>query len=345
MEKIRVLVVDDSSFVRKMVTEMLSTEPEIAVIDTGVDGREALEKTLNLKPDVVILDVIMPMPDGLWALQEIMKQCPTPVILFSMLTEMESEVSIEAFKLGAIDVLPKPTSPSALTLAKRKLIEKIKVAAQVDREKLANLYQSQVREPFYIIPPVFSTRRLVTIGASAGGPAALLNLMPKFPKELSAGILIAQHMPAFFIKPFAAHLSRVGPIPVKVAEEGDFITVKRGLLSPGDSTIRIEKLKKGGVVALDSTESEHHVLPSIDIMMESAAKVYGPHTVGVLLSGMGKDGVKGLQAIKEVGGKTIVQDEASSIVFGMGKEAIQAGVADKVVPLAKIAEEVVKTLE
>lgn len=345
MGKVRVLVVDDSSFIRKMVSEMLSTDPDIEVVDTGADGREALEKTLHLNPDVVILDVIMPMPDGLWALQEIMKQRPTPVILFSMLTEPESEVTIEAFKLGAIDVLPKPTSPAALMLTKKKLIEKVKVAAEVDREKLGTLFQSQVREPFYIIPPVFATRRIVTIGASAGGPAALLSLMGKMPKDLSAGIVIAQHMPAFFVKSFAGHLSRVGPVPVKVAEEGDFITAKRALLSPGDSSIKIEKIKKGGVIVLDSTESEHRVLPSIDAMMESAARVYGPQTIGVLLSGMGKDGVKGLKAIKHVGGKTIVQDETTSIVYGMAKEAVNAGVVDKVFPLDKIAEEITKFLE
>jgi two-component system chemotaxis response regulator CheB len=342
--KIRVLIVDDSSFVRKMVSEMLSTDPDIEIVDTGADGREALEKTVNLKPDVVILDVIMPMPDGLWALQEIMRQCPTPVILYSMLTEPESEVTIEAFKLGAIDVLPKPTSPAALMLTKKKLIEKVKIAAEVDRKKLGTLFQAQVREPYYIIPPVFATRRLVAIGASAGGPAALLSLMAKIPKDLSAGILIAQHMPAFFVKSFADHLSRVGPVPVKVAEEGDFITAKRGLLSPGDASIKVEKIKKGGVVALDSTESEHRVLPSIDLMMESSAQVYGPQTIGVLLSGMGKDGVKGLKAIKDVGGKTIVQDETSSIVYGMAKEAVNAGVVDKILPLDKIADEITQSL-
>lgn len=345
MAKIRVLVVDDSSFIRKMLTEMLSTDPEFEIVDTGVDGREALEKTLNLKPDVIILDVIMPMPDGLWALQEIMKQCPTPVILFSMLTEPESEVTIEAFKLGAIDVLPKPTSPAAVMLTKKKLIEKIKVAAQVNREKLITLFQAQIREPYYIVPPVFATRRVVTIGASAGGPAALMSLMTKMPKDFSAGIVIAQHMPAFFVKSFAGHLSRVGPLPVKVAEEGDFITAKRGLVSPGDTSIKIEKLKKGGVVVLDSTETEHRVLPSIDLLMESAARVYGPQTIGVLLSGMGRDGVKGLKTIKEVGGKTIAQNEASSIVYGMAKEAVKEGVVDEILPLDKIAEGIVKFLE
>lgn len=345
MAKIHVLVVDDSSFIRKTVCEMLSADPEIEIVDTGADGKEALEKTVNLKPDVVILDVIMPMPDGLWALQEIMRQCPTPVILYSMLTEPESEVTIEAFKLGAIDVLPKPTSPVALLLTKNKLIEKVKIAAQVDRQKLGTLFQAQIREPYYLIPPVFATRKVVTIGASAGGPAALLSLMAKIPKDIPTGILIAQHMPAFFVKFFSEHLSRVGPLPVKVAEEGDFIMAKRVLISPGDASIKIEKIKKGGVVVLDSAESEHRVLPSIDLMMESAAKVYGPQTTGILLSGMGKDGVKGLKAIKEVGGKTIVQDETTSIVYGMAKEAINAGVVDKVLPLDKITDEMVKSLE
>lgn len=345
MAKIRVLVVDDSSFIRKMVGEMLSSEPDILVVDTGADGQEAIDKTLALKPDVVILDVVMPMPDGLWALQEIMRQCPTPVILFSMLTEPESEVTIEAFKLGAVDVLPKPTSPAALMLTRKKLIEKVKVAAQVDHAKLGTLFQAQVHEPHYLFPPVFATRKVVTIGASAGGPAALLSLMAKMSKDLPACVLIAQHMPAFFVKSFADHLSRVGTLPAKVAEEGDFITAKRTLVSPGDASIKIEKIKKGGVIVLDPAETEHRVLPSIDTLMESAAKVYGPHTVGVLLSGMGKDGVKGLKAIKDVGGKTIVQDESTSIVYGMAKEAVNAGVVDKILPLDKIADEIAKSLE
>lgn len=345
MGKIRVLIGEDSSFIQKMVEKMLSEDPEIEVVGSGIDGKETVEKTLSLKPDVVILDVIMPMSDGLWALEEIMKQCPTPVILFSVATKEASEVTIEAFKLGIIDVLPKPTSPTAVILTRKKLIEKIKVAAQVDRQKLFTLFQEQSRKSGYLAPPLFPARQVVTIGASAGGPSVLLSLVGKMPKNMPAGMLVAQHMPASFVESFAEHLSVICPLPVKLAEAGDFVTTGRLLLCPGEISIKIEKLRKGGIVVFDSSKSEHGVLPSIDLLMGSAAKVYGSQTIGVLLSGMGRDGVKGLKAIKEAGGKTIVQDEASSVVYGMAKEAINAGVVDKVLPLDKIAEEVVKSLE
>lgn len=345
MGKIRVLIGEDSSFLQKTVEKMLSEDPEIEVVGVGINGKETIEKTISLKPDVVVLDVIMPMSDGLWALEEIMKRCPTPVILFNVATKEASEVTIEALKLGAINVVPRPISTNALWLTKNELVQKVKVAAQIDRQKLFTLFQEQSRKSGYLAPPLFPARQVVTIGASAGGPSALLSLVGKMPKNMSAGMLVAQHMPASFVKSFAEHLSTICLLPVKLAEAGDFVTMGRLLFCPGEMSVKIEKLKRGGIVVFDLSKSEHGVLPSIDLLMGSAAKVYGSQTIGVLLSGMGRDGVKGLKAIKEAGGKTIVQDETSSVVYGMAKEAINAGVVDKILPLDKIADEIVKILE
>lgn len=349
MSKIRVLVVDDSNFMRKVITDMLNADPQIEVVGTASDGRETIEKVKTLNPDVVTLDVIMPEMDGLTALEQLMKQAPTPVVMFSKVTRDGAEATLKALEFGAVDFVTKPQEAdlgsikTELDKVRTELVDKIKIAGRIDRNKLKVLYPTtRIKER--IVTMGEATDQVICIGSSAGGPKVLMEIMPKFPANLTWGILIAQHMPSFFIKSFTERLGNISKIGVREAKIGDIVTPAAAFLAPESYTLKVEKIKKGGAITLSNEPSVHRVKPCIDAMMEAAAQVYGAKTIGVLLSGMGRDGVKGLRAIREAGGKTLVQDEASSIVFGMAKAAIEDGVVDKVAPAEKIVNEILKLL-
>lgn len=336
---IKVLIVDDSSFIRKVIRKLLSSDKGIEVIDEAADGREALDKIHQLKPDVVCLDIIMPLPDGLWTLEKINKQCPTPVVIFSSISAKGSEIVSDAFRLGVVDVIQKPSTPEDIQQVKKELIEKIKIAALVDRNKLLDLRKRITA----IEPKKFPSYKVIAIGCSAGGPPALNELLRLLPGKLPAGILVAQHMPEDFIGAFGIHLQGITQFIVKVAENGDMVTFGRLLISPADTTLTVHRLKQGGVVRLDNTGGRPN--PSVDAMFESVANTYGRNAIGIILSGMGSDGVNGLRAIKQCGGKTLVQDEKSSLIWGMPKAAIEAGVADEVLPIHSMAQKIVNTLK
>ncbi len=345
MRKIRVLVVDDSNFIRKLITEMLSSDPFISVIDTAVDGKEAVQKVMELTPDVVTLDVIMPDVDGLVTLDIIMRKCPVPVIMVSAIVQSEAEVTFRALELGAVDFITKPTEVDVRVLKKiqDELIKKVKLASQIDKDKLKSLYPSKVvREKIFLASK--PAKSVVTFGVSTGGPKALMKILPQFPQNFPAGILVAQHMPAFFVKPFMGHLSEKCEIQVKEADTGNIIGNRCIYLAPKDFTIQAEKVENNGVIRLNREASPYKIKPYIDLMMKSVAKVYASKSIGVLMTGMGKDGVEGIRAIKKAGGRTLAQDESSSIVFGMAKVAIEEGLIDKVVSLDEMAEEIIKML-
>ncbi len=349
VEKIKVLVVDDSNFMRKIITDMLNSDPQITVVGTASDGRETVEKVKNLNPDVITLDIIMPEMDGLTALEMLMKTNPTPVVMFSKVTRDGAEATLKALEFGAVDFVTKPQDADLGSIkmeidkVKNELIDKIKIAARIDRNKLKVLYPTtRIRER--VTGVAEPSDRVICIGSSAGGPKVLMEIMPLFPYDLPSGVLVAQHMPSFFIKSFTERLSNISKIGVREAKIGDIVPSSTAFLAPESYTIKVERIKKGGAITLSSEPSIHRVKPCIDAMMEAAAQVYGAKAIGVLLSGMGRDGVKGLKAIKAVGGKTIAQDESSSIVFGMAKAAIEEGVVDKVVPANKIVEEILKLI-
>lgn len=349
MDKIKVLVVDDSTFMRKVITDMLNSDPQITVIGTASDGRETIEKVKTLTPDVITLDIIMPEMDGLSALEHIMKQYPTPVVMFSKVTRDGAEATLKALECGAVDFVTKPQDADLGSIKiefdkiKAELIDKIKIAARIDRHKLKILYPTSriVEQVSTVAEP---TDHCICIGSSAGGPKVLMEIIPQFPEELESGILVAQHMPSFFIKSFTERLSNTSKINVREAKIGDIVTPATAFLAPESFTIKVEKIKRGGAITLSSESSVHRVKPCIDSMMEAAALVYGAQTIGVLLSGMGRDGVKGLKTIKQAGGKTMAQDESSSIVFGMAKAAIEEGVVDIVAPAQRIVEEILKLI-
>lgn len=340
---IRVIVVDDSALMRMMIQDMLTSDPEIEVVEKGQDGQEAVEKTVALRPDVVVLDIEMPRLDGLAALKKIMRQCPTKVVVLTGITE--EKVALDALGLGAVDLVLKPSgtySPD-INKVKRELIKKVKTAAQVDLGKIKSL-------PVQSKPLVTSLksplREVVAIGASTGGPRALETILPSLPGSLSVPILIVQHLPGGFTKSLAERLDSLSQIEVKEASNGEKLKGGRALIAPAGYHMTVEKQNQAGVIRLDNLAPPILGLrPSADKMMQSVAEAYGDKAVGVLLSGMGRDGALGLQAIKERKGKAIAQNEASSVVFGMPKAAIEAGYVDRVVPLQQIAEEILRAVQ
>ena len=352
-EKIRVLVVDDSALMRLMISDILNSDKEIEVVATARDGEDGIKKVTELKPDVVTLDVEMPRLDGLDALGYIMSEIPTPVVMISAFTKKGAEVTFRAMEYGAVDFVSKPSGPISrgIRVIGDELIAKIKVAVRVDLDKLNFIGPKKIPEkylkakPKKIVPEV----KVVTIGASTGGPRALGGILSQLDPDIPAGLLIVQHMARGFTKTFADRLDRESRIEVKEAEAGNRIEQGKALIAPGDyhMTVRRDKIGKetAGVICLNQDSPVYGLRPTVDIMMLSAVEVYGGKTVGVILTGMGSDGAKGMKAIKENKGKTIAQDKNTCVVYGMPKAAVEEGVVDKVVPLDKIAEEIMKMVK
>jgi len=345
LPQIRVLVVDDSYFTRKRLVEMLSSDPEITVIDTAENGIEAVEKTTRLKPDVVTLDIEMANMDGLTALSYIMRQYPTPVIMVSTLTETGSEATVQALMSGAVDFIHKPTSfgDAKLYDIKGEIVAKVKTASRARLIRRGNSENTNDRTRQVSINPATAKGRLVMIGSSTGGPRALMEVLPRLPKNFPAPIAIVQHMPTGpFIKSIAKRIEAESGIRVKEAQNDDRLEPGVALMAPGGYHMLIEK---GGIVKLNHGPAVNSVRPSVDVMMSSAATVYGPNTIGVILTGMGKDGADGMAFIKKKGGRTIAEHESTCVVYGMSKSVIESGNADSIVPLEQISGEIVKMLQ
>ncbi|MGB9866947.1 MAG: chemotaxis-specific protein-glutamate methyltransferase CheB [Bacillota bacterium] len=321
---IRVLVVDDSEFARKLIALMLESDPEIQVVDTAKDGYEALQKVVALGPDVVTMDLNMPVMDGIEALRRIMASKPVPVIVFAAEDE-RSDKALEALALGAVDFLAK--SKGRLTQTARvELVAKVKAAASAK-------VKVQVPERALAVKatPRRTARVVVAIGASTGGPSAVERIVAALPGDLPAGLLITQHMPPGFTASFAKRLDRHSSLEVREAHGGEALLEGLALVAPGDSHIVISP---EGRVTCDHSPAQY--IPCIDVMMYSVAESFGPRTVGIVLTGMGNDGTRGMAAIRAAGGRTIVQDEATSVVFSMPRSVIESGHAEHVLPLDRI---------
>jgi two-component system chemotaxis response regulator CheB len=332
---IKVLIVDDSAFMRHTIARRLEPDPDIMVVGTAYDGIDALQKVRALMPDVVILDVVMPRMDGLTALQRIMAELPRPVIMLSSLTTREARTTIQALTRGAIDVVAKPESSTQVTTVIDELIEKIKVAAgaRVDtpRQPRPILEEHRLRShprPFH------EGSTVIIVGASTGGPPALQQLLSELPASLPAAIVVVQHMPAGFTSSLAQRLNEISEIAVQEASDGDRLAQGLALVAPGDFHLRFKGDRQ---VALDQGPRRNHVRPAVDVTMESAAEVHGSSTIGVILTGMGSDGVRGARRLKAVGGTIIVEHESTCVVYGMPRGVVEAGLADRIVPLHEIA--------
>lgn len=325
---------------------MLSVDPEIEVIGEALNGREALLKIQELKPDVVCLDIMMPGADGISTIDRINRMCPTPIVVFSSISAVSSEITSEAFRLGVIDVVQKPQQKDDLKHIRNELILKLKSASFADPKKLQAYAGSMSAMKMLDETPRFIiSTRVLAIGSSAGGPPALYKLLANLPQTLDAGVIIGQHLPATFVAGMAEHIKKFAPFQVKVGEDGDMVSLRRILISPASTTMVVSKLKNGGVAHLMDVECEMRTKPCIDGMFRSVAECYGRNAIGVVLSGMGNDGTEGLRAIKEAGGVTFAQDEKTSLVYGMPQSAAKAGVVDFVMPVEEIAVKAAEILK
>jgi two-component system chemotaxis response regulator CheB len=338
MGKIRVLIVDDSSFVRKALLRIFESDPSMEVAGMAASGGEALERIAELRPDVVTLDVIMPGMDGLDTLKIIMEDHPTPVLMLSQLTKQGAELTLRALEMGAMDFVDKSSTGMMDFL-------------DLEREIILKVKSLAVSKPVKIVarPGELSAGKTngivdaVAIGASTGGPLALQMLLSKFPRDIGFTILVVQHMPHGFTGPLAKRLDAICDISVKEAEEGDLVgRPGTALIAPAGLHMKVKGTRETTRIKLDFEPLDATHRPSVDVLFTSVAKSFGDRSIGVILTGMGADGANGMKAIKEAGGFTLAQDEATSAIFGMPRVAIERGFADKVAPITSLADVIMK---
>ena len=347
---VRVLVVDDSAFMRKSLTTMLEEGKQIQVVGVARNGEEAVQQVQQLKPDVVTMDVEMPGMTGLQALQQIMTKNPVPVIMVSSVTVEGAQETLQALEWGAVDFIPKQLDGVASKIAEiQKILVPKVLAARYAGSKLKRLNVTGAPKVTVPAAKALSSRsvtvtrgtKLIAIGCSTGGPQALFEIIPTIPADCPAGIVIVQHMPSSFTKPFAERLNNLCALEVREAVDGDEVKPGRVLVAPGGMQFRIvKKTITTSVVKLSPNYEKHPHAPSVDIMLQSVAALFGERSIGVILTGMGHDGLEGMKAIKAAGGRTVAQDEASSVVYGMPKAVVEAGCAEKVVSLSKVIGEI-----
>jgi two-component system, chemotaxis family, protein-glutamate methylesterase/glutaminase len=332
---IRVLVVDDSAVVRRVLSDALSAAAGIEVVGTAVDPYAAREKIATLKPDVLTLDIEMPRMDGLTFLEKLMAAHPMPVVVVSSLTPVSSPMAFRALELGAVGVVCKPGSQFSIPDVARDIVHQVRAAflarvkAPVPRAARPVLAKASERS-------LTTTRKILAIGASTGGPRAIEDVLSALPPA-GPGTIIVQHMPVQFTAEFAKRLNGICAMRVAEAVDGEEVLAGKALIAPGGRHMLLQRVGATYIVRLKDVPAVNHHRPSVDVMMNSVAKAAGANAVGVILTGMGNDGAKGLLAMREAGAYTIAQDEETSIVYGMPKEAAAIGGASEILPLDKIA--------
>jgi two-component system, chemotaxis family, protein-glutamate methylesterase/glutaminase len=349
--QVRVLIVDDSVFMRKILAELLTSDPEITVAGFARDGQEAVARVEELAPDVITLDVEMPRLDGYGALREIMVRKPTPVVMVSSHTREGAQATVRALALGAVDFVAKPSGSISLDMAvaREELVAKVKGAAAAIprmRRVVADLPPTR-REPKEIAAAAGRpgsnepAPRIVVIGCSTGGPGALHQIIPRLPADLPAGVVVVQHMPPGFTRSLAQRLDEISAIRVKEAEEGETVVVGQVLVAPGGQHLTVTQ---SGRTRLSLDPPLHGVRPAVDKTLESVLLRWGFRSVGVILTGMGYDGAKGMAALKKAGGRTIVEDVSTCVVYGMPRVVSEMGLADQILPVHEISEAIIRSV-
>ncbi|NNU89432.1 chemotaxis response regulator protein-glutamate methylesterase [Anoxybacillus sp. CHMUD] len=355
MNKVKVLVVDDSAFMRKLISDFLSEHPRLHVVGTARDGQEALQKIEQLNPDVVTLDVEMPVMNGLETLKHIMQKKPLPVVMISSTTTEGAENTILALQYGAVDFIAKPSGAISLDLykIKDKMIEKVFLASE------ANLRTVKIKQKMSMLPQkqyskigvsernnAIGKKKIIAIGTSTGGPRALQHVLTKFPATIDAPILIVQHMPKGFTKSLATRLDSLCNIRVKEAEDGEVIQKGTAYIAPGGNHLYVKRVGTSLAIHLDEAAPRNGHRPSVDVMFESLSALTDYEKVAVIMTGMGSDGTAGLKQLKASGNTFVVAESAeSSVVFGMPKSAIAANVVDEIVHVDDIAEAVMRHVQ
>lgn len=357
--KIKVLVVDDSALVRRIITDALERDPEITVVGNANNGKTAVFKSFTLDPDVITMDIEMPIMNGLEALREIIRVNPKPVIMMSVLTQYGAEVTFKALEYGAVDFVPKPSSVLSMSPEElsAQLVAKVKAVAKSVIRIRPSRFENEIessdnKDSFRYEAPLKmdslskggKSGKLVGIGASTGGPSALMKVFSSLPDNFPAPVLVVQHMPEGFTKAFAERLNSSSSLEVKEAEDMDKVLPGCGYIAPGHSHIILERRSGEFLIRLSKSEKVSGHRPSIDVMLSSIAENYTSELIGVIMTGMGRDGAEGISKIRQKGGYTVAQDEETSVVYGMNRVAVElGGVVDKV-PLEQISKKIVEHL-
>jgi two-component system chemotaxis response regulator CheB len=346
MSKIRVLVVDDSAFMRKAIETMLAGETDIEIVGYGKNGVEAVDMAASLKPDIITLDVEMPQMDGITALELIMKNSPTPVIMVSSLTQEGADTTLKALDRGAVDFIPKEKSYGSVGILKISNELKNKVRRFAGDKGIIHRLRpatapAALRHPAVVKKTASSThKKIVALGTSTGGPQSLQRVIPLLPGELGVPVVIVQHMPPSFTQSLAARLNSLSKLNVVEAQGGETLKPNCVYIAKGGKQMTIKR--SGGSASIVVSDEDPKLLhnPSVDVMIDSVAENFGSDALGVIMTGMGNDGTKGLKKLKEKGGFVISQDESSCIVYGMPRSVVEAGIADEIVPLDELASRI-----
>ena len=347
-DAVRALIVDDSAYMRVVLKDMLESHEDIDVVGSAKDGIEAMEKVKELGPDVVLLDIQMPRMDGIATLQRIMKEAPTRVVMLSAMDKVDPQLPLKALELGAVDFISKPSGPVSIDIIhfSDKIAELLLNAAQAKMDairsmRVAHLEKVEVHQEK---PP--SSRKIVLVAASTGGPRALEAIFAALPRNIPTSLIVVQHIPSEFSESFARRLNSAKGPRVVLASGDARVEAGVAYLAPGGKHIRLERSGATGIqIRLDDGAPVNFVRPSADVLFRSAAQNFGRNTLAIVLTGMGSDGARGARAIRMAGGRVIAQDEQTSLIYGMPKAVVDMGAADKVVPLDQIPAEIVRFLE
>ena len=337
-KKIRVMIVDDSGFARDIISAILSSDPEIDIVGTAVDGQDALDKVMELHPDLITMDIVMPNMDGLEAIEHIMAFSPTPILVVT--SQQDAHIAFKALNKGALEVVEKP-SFEKLDRGQNKedFISKVKLLAKV--KVITHLSGRRVTRPRPVVTEPVETQKLKIVGiaSSTGGPKVLAKILSLMPGDLPICILLVQHIAEGFSQSLVDWLDGVSPFNVKLAKDGDQISAGYAYIAPTGTHLEVHQR---GVLSLTNDPPEEGQRPSANVLLRSLAKIYKNQTLGVILTGMGHDGAAGIKEMKKAGARTIAQNEESCVVFGMPKVAIEMGVIDKVMSIDEIADEIIK---